>query len=68
MPTLKEYLESNGVDVTPDQRSKLGLSFSHYKTDKLVLENGFWVKDYDYNFLESEPSQIIIISFLKTLM
>lgn len=66
--TLKEYLESNGVNATPDQRSRLGhLISSPGDYIGRVIEDGHNVKDYRIEYLKSEDVCLTILSFLSTI-
>lgn len=66
MPTLKQFLEENGIKATPDQRSRLGRFISKPDDNNgRVREDGFKVKDYKEDFLNNEHTQMAIIFFLN---
>ena len=68
--TLKDYLESEGINITNDQRMKLGQRVSSIfdslrKGKKIYKQEGeFMVRDYCYYFLSSKTVSKSIIKFL----
>ena len=68
MPTLKEHLEINLIKATPDQRSQIGvLISSENDSNSKVLEDGWNVKDYTKNFLNSVKTSNIIIKYFNEI-
>ena len=64
--TLKEFLEENKINATPDQRSIIGRLISKKGDSKgYVLENGISVKNYKESFLNDLNTTRIIINYLS---
>ncbi|TXD45887.1 hypothetical protein [Polaribacter sp. IC073] len=63
--TLKNYLETNNIKATPDQRSQLGRIISTKgDSTRYVTENHRNVKDYKESFLNKPKTQLAIINHL----
>jgi dsDNA-binding SOS-regulon protein len=66
--TLKEYLEGAGLNITPDQRSQLGILISKQEDHfRRVLEGRWNVKDYYLKHLKSDETHNIIMNFLNSI-
>ena len=64
--TLKQYLETHNINVSPDDRSKLGALISQ-KNDSngRTIEDGHNVKDYKIEFLNDSKTITKILNFLR---
>lgn len=63
--TLKEFLEENKINATPDQRSVIGRLISSKNDNKgYINEYGNNVKNYKESFLNNEKTINIIINYL----
>lgn len=64
--TLKEFLKENHIQATANQRSQIGFLISQIGDSKgYVLEDGWNVKDYYKDFLNSDRTIEIIINHLR---
>ena len=63
--TLKEFLEDNKINATPDQRSVIGRFISKNNDNNgYVFENGSNVKNYKDEFLNEIETTCKIINYL----
>ena len=69
--TLKNFLQTNGITISDQDRCKLGLKVSGiWKTKDLghkdrVKEDGYKANDYPIEYLESKIIINTIMKFLK---
>ena len=68
--TLKNFLESNGITISNEDRCKLGLRISQiWDSKKLgdkikIVEDGYKVTDYPIEYLDSK---IVINTIMRSL-
>ena len=76
MKTLKQFLTENGINLTDEQRYKLGArigqswssrNYNNGKERQYIDENSYNVRLYENEFLNDKKVRRCILKFLKTL-
>ena len=76
MKTLKQFLTENGINLTDEQRYKLGarigqswssLNYNNGKERQYIDENSYNVRLYENEFLNDKKVRRCILKFLKML-